>query len=117
MITIPVTGYAIVLACSINAGTPDCIEQLATGYVWANAQRCQEELKHANIPGAQCQSLSGITVLQIELDGATEWLLTTDIDLARQHLADIFAREIRVMNLIEVLHEQYGGIATLETLG
>ncbi len=61
--------------------------------------------------------LSGITVLQIELDGATEWLLTTDIDLARQHLADIFAREIRVMNLIEVLHEQYGGIATLETLG
>lgn len=62
MITIPVTGYAIVLACSINAGTPDCIEQLATGYVWANAERCQEELKHANIPGAQCQSLSGITV-------------------------------------------------------
>ncbi len=61
--------------------------------------------------------LSGITVLQIELDGATEWLLTTDIDLARQHLADIFAREIRVVNLIDVLHEQYGGIATLGTLG
>lgn len=62
MITIPVTGYAIVLACSINAGTPDCIEQLATGYVWANAQRCQEELDRAKIPGAQCESLSGITV-------------------------------------------------------
>lgn len=61
--------------------------------------------------------LSGITVLQIELDGATEWLLTTDVDFARQHLADIFAREIRVVNLIEVLHEQYGGIATLGTLG
>ena len=61
--------------------------------------------------------LSGITVLQIELDGATEWLLTTDVDFARQHLADIFAHEIRVVNLIEVLHEQYGGIATLGTLG
>ena len=61
--------------------------------------------------------LSGIAVLQIELDGATEWLLTTDVDFARQHLADIFAREIRVVNLIEVLHEQYGGIATLGTLG
>lgn len=61
--------------------------------------------------------LSGITVLQIELDGATEWLLTTDVDFARQHLADIFAREIRVVNLIDVLHEQYGGIATLGTLG
>ena len=61
--------------------------------------------------------LSGITVLQIELDGATEWLLTTDVDFARQQLADIFAREIRAVNLIEVLHEQYGGIATLGTLG
>ncbi len=61
--------------------------------------------------------LSGITGLQIELDGVTEWLLTTDIEFTRQHLADIFAREIRVVNLMDVLHEQYGGIATLGNLG
>lgn len=61
--------------------------------------------------------LSGITVLQIELDGATEWLLTTDVDFARQHLDDIFAHEIHVVNLADVLHEQYGGIAILGTVG
>lgn len=61
--------------------------------------------------------LSGITVLQIELDGATEWLLTSDVEFARQHLADIFAHEIRVVNLADVLHEQYGGIAILGTVG
>lgn len=62
-------------------------------------------------------ALSGITVLQIELDGGTEWLLTTDITLARQHLADIGAREIAVVNLADVVAQQYGGIATLTTLG
>ena len=61
--------------------------------------------------------LSGITALQIELDGTTEWLLTTDVEFARQHLADIFAKEIQGVNLADVIHEQYGGVAILGTLG
>jgi phospholipase/lecithinase/hemolysin len=62
-------------------------------------------------------ALAGITALQVELDGATEWLLTTDLTLARQHLADIGAKEITVVNLADVVAQQYGGIATLTTLG
>ena len=62
-------------------------------------------------------ALSGITVLQIELDGGSEWLLTTDIAFARQHLADIGAKEIAVVSLAYVVAEQFGGIATLTTLG
>lgn len=61
--------------------------------------------------------LSGITALQIELDGATEWLLTSNVDFARSYLATIHAKEIAMVNLTDVLHEQYGGIATLGTLG
>lgn len=61
--------------------------------------------------------LSGITALQIELDGATEWLLTTDVEFARQYLADIGAQEIAVVSLVDVLHEQYGGVALLTVLG
>lgn len=61
--------------------------------------------------------LSGITALQIELDGATEWLLTTDVEFARQYLADIGAQEIAVVSLADVLHEQYGGVALLTVLG
>ena len=62
-------------------------------------------------------ALSGVTVLQIELDGGSEWLLTTDLPFARQYISDIGAKEIAVLNLKEVLWEQYGGIATLTTLG
>lgn len=62
-------------------------------------------------------ALSGITVLQVELDEGTEWLLTTDLVFARQHLADIGAKEIAVVNLAGVLEKQYGGVAVLTTLG
>ena len=61
--------------------------------------------------------LSGVTVLEIELDGGTEWLLTTDLTYARRYLADVGGNEIAVRNLAEVLLTQYGGIAVLTTLG
>jgi len=61
--------------------------------------------------------LSGITVLQIELDGGTQWLLTTDLSYARCYLADVGGNEIAVRNLSDVLLTQYGGIAVLTTLG
>ena len=61
--------------------------------------------------------LSGISVLQIELDGGSEWLLTTDLTYARRYLADVGGSEIAVRNLADVLLTQYGGIAVLTTLG
>ncbi len=63
------------------------------------------------------EALTGVTVLQIELDGETQWLLTTDLVFARQHLADIHAAEVAVLDLAEVIKEQYGGVAVLTTLG
>ena len=62
-------------------------------------------------------ALSGVTVLQIELDGGSEWLLTTDLPFARQYVADIHAKEIAKVNLADVLELQYGGVAVLTTLG
>lgn len=62
-------------------------------------------------------ALTGITALQIELDGGTEWLLTTDPEFARQHFADVGGHEIAVCNLADVLLTQYDGIAVLTTLG
>lgn len=61
--------------------------------------------------------LTGISVLQIELDGSTEWLLTTDLDYARRYLGDVGGSEVAVRNLADVLLTQYGGIAVLKTLG
>jgi hypothetical protein len=62
-------------------------------------------------------SVKGITVLQIELDEETQWLVATDLDFARRHLADIGGIEKDVLNLSDVIHEQYGGVALLTTLG
>lgn len=62
-------------------------------------------------------ALSGITALQIDLDGGSEWLLCTDLAFARQHLVDIHATEIALVNLADVVAQQYGGLATLTTLG
>lgn len=62
-------------------------------------------------------TLTGITVLQIEIDGGNEWLLTTDVPLARQYLADIGAKEVEPVNLAKVINEQYDCLACLTTLG
>jgi len=55
--------------------------------------------------------------MQIELDGATQWIVTTDPDYARQHLSDIHAKEIAVVDLHTVIEEQYAGVAMLTFIG
>lgn len=61
--------------------------------------------------------LTGLVVLEIELDGATQWLLTTDLSYARQYLVDIGGNEIAVLDPAVVIRSQYGGVALLGTLG
>ena len=80
-------------------------------------QPLAEALALLDLIRLQPMALSGITVLQIELDVGSEWLLTTDLPFARQHLADIHAKEIARVNLADVLERQYGGVAVLTTLG
>lgn len=57
-----------------------------------------------------------VVVMQIEIDGGTEWLLSTDLAFARAQLADIGGREVAVLDPAEVIAEQYAGIAVLSTL-
>ena len=61
--------------------------------------------------------LTGLVVVQVELDGAGQWLLTADLEHARQHLADIGGSEIAVLDPADVVRAQYGGVALLGTLG
>ncbi len=62
-------------------------------------------------------ALTGLTVLQLELDGSTEWVLTGDPDYARQHLADIGAVELAVLDPADVVRAQFGDVAVLAVLG
>ena len=61
--------------------------------------------------------LSGLVALEIELDGATEWLLAVDVAQARETLRDIGGAEIAVLDPADVVRMQYGGVALLGTLG
>jgi len=61
--------------------------------------------------------LSGIVVLHVELEGGTQWLLTTDLEFARQQLKGMGGAEIAVLDVADVIEEQYTGIALLSTLG
>ena len=60
-------------------------------------------------------ALTRVTVLTVELEGATQWLLTTDLGFARQHLSEIGGIEIVVCDLAEVIEQQYGGLSMLAT--
>ena len=62
-------------------------------------------------------ALTGLIVLQVELDGSTEWVLTGDPDYARQHLADIGAVELAVLDPADVVRAQFGDVAVLAVLG
>ncbi len=62
-------------------------------------------------------AVEGLQVLQAEIDGGTEWVLTSDLAFARERLADIGGREVAVLDPAGVVEEQYGGVAVLGTLG
>jgi hypothetical protein len=65
-------------------------------------------------------NLSGqkhITCLRVELDGSSEFVLTTDLEYARKHLADIHAVVIAEESIDEVVEREYGGVAALTFLG
>jgi len=80
-------------------------------------RRLAECLGLLDILGRNLTGLSGVSAMQIELDGATQWIATTDLDHARQHLADIHATEIAVLDLRTAIEEQYSGVAMLTFLG
>lgn len=80
-------------------------------------RRLAECLGLLDVLGRNLTGLSGVSAMQIELDGQTQWIATTDLSHARQHLADMHAAEIAVLDLRTVIEEQYAGVAMLTNLG
>lgn len=76
-----------------------------------------EALAMLDLMYRQPSLLTGISVLQIELDGGMEWLLSTDLTYARRSVADVGGNEIAVCQLADVLLTQYSGVAVLTSLG
>lgn len=60
-------------------------------------------------------AIAGVTVMQVDLGGVTSWILTTDVQLAREHLAYLGGRECGVVDLATVINGHCRGIAVLTT--
>ena len=60
--------------------------------------------------------LPNVVVLHIDLDGASQWFLTTNLESARPQLQDMGGIEIAILNVANVIEQQYAGLATLSTL-
>ena len=80
-------------------------------------RRLAESLGLLDVLGRNLTGLSGVSAIQVELDGQTLWLAVTDMNHARQHLAAMHATEIAVLDLRTAIEEQYGGVAMLTNLG
>ena len=61
--------------------------------------------------------LTGLVALEIEMDGATQWLLTIDQKWTGANVEGCGGRIIATHDPAEVVRAQYGGVALLGTLG
>ncbi len=57
--------------------------------------------------------LSGVTVMQVELNGTIQCWVTTNLESARKYIADTGGLEKGILDLAAVIDRQYGGVAVL----
>lgn len=60
--------------------------------------------------------LTGVTAMQIEVNGMMQYWLVTDHESAQQHLSDIGGIEIGTCDLANVIDQQFSGIAVLASI-
>ena len=56
-----------------------------------------------------------LLVLEVDTGHGTEWLLTDDLQIARQYVASSDWREIAVHDPADIIASQYQGLACLST--
>lgn len=96
----------------------EAIERMAILEFEANfPRRLAESLGLLDVLKRNLSGLTGVTALQIEIDGAVEWIAVTDAEYVRHHLADIHAKIISESDLRIAIEEQYAGCACLTNLG
>lgn len=58
-------------------------------------------------------ALVGVNAMQVKRDGTSEFVLATDVEAARQHLAAKNVSLIDTVDLAEILKTEFGGLALL----
>ncbi len=58
-------------------------------------------------------AFSGVTVIEARYGDTSEWLLTTNVEAARNHLTATGGIEVGTVDLAHVIDQQYAGLAML----
>lgn len=61
--------------------------------------------------GSPCQ----VQLLRVDIAGSTDWVLTTDVEVAKATLAELGGTDIVEVSADEVVCHQYGDLAVLVT--
>ena len=72
-----------------------------------------EALALLDVLGRHPFALTGITVQQVDLDGATQWVLASKRGVARPYPSRIRAVKSGEVNLVAVVEQHYRGFALL----
>lgn len=65
----------------------------------------------------RCPSvLTRVTVFRVKQGRALRWLVTTDLDSARRHIASVGGVLVGVVELAALLDEKFGGLAALASV-
>ena len=89
-------------AAIVEEGNPG-MDQLT-----AERLACLDILAHDGLP---CR----VHLLRVEMAGATDWVLTTDVEAATATLAELGGKHIVERPVDVVVREQYGDLAVLGT--
>ena len=76
-----------------------------------------EALALADVVNRYPDALSGVIAFTVEYDDATHWIVTTDEDLAREHIARKKGAERAKRSLASTIDEDFGGLAEITAVG
>lgn len=118
VMTTPMEPLVAQLVAQLDASDREDFEERAAimEFEAMHSRKHAECLALLDVLNRHPAALTGISVMQVELGGVSSWLMTTDIQLARQRVAYLGGSEIGLIDPITVVEGQYGGIALLTTV-
>lgn len=60
--------------------------------------------------------LTGVQIVEVELSGSRQWLMTTDLNLARRRVAAFGGQELVPVDVLDLVQRQYDGVCLLSPL-
>ena len=121
--TVPIDSLVATIVSRLDEGQREDFEERAGIMEYeAKLERAHAEcLALLDLLTRYPSILSGVSVLQVEMNGTTEWYLTDSVAYAQEKLSELCVGQSRgiecvVLNAADVIREQFKGLAVLATV-